>query len=100
MVWACNRTGPPSRARNLPMQRLRATWEAIGSQPSTSSTCRSGKERVSREMLPPAVWTSTGTEMAKSLSVIRNRTGARRRQAALSDSQNSPSLVAPSPPET
>jgi hypothetical protein len=51
-------------------------------------------------MLPPGVCASTGTEMAYLLSVIRKSTGARRRLAALSDSQNSPSLVDPSPPET
>src|SRR5206468_10266002 len=54
----------------------------------------------SREMLAPAVWHSTGTEMAYPLSSIRNRSGSRCKQATLSDSQNSPSLVAPSPAVT
>ncbi len=51
-------------------------------------------------MLPPAVPTSTGTEIAYSLSSIRNSTGSFRLEAEFSDSQNSPSLVVPSPQET
>ena len=48
-------------------------------------------------MLPPAVCTSTGTEIAYSLSSMRNRTGSFRLHAVLSASQNSPSDVVPSP---
>ena len=48
-------------------------------------------------MLPPAVCTSTGTEIAYSLSSMRKRTGSFRLQAVLSASQNSPSEVVPSP---
>ena len=51
-------------------------------------------------MLPPAVPTSTGTEMAYSLSSITNSTGSFRFDAEFSASQNSPSLVVPSPQET
>ena len=51
-------------------------------------------------MVPPAVWTSTGTEMAYLLSSIRKSMGSFRLQAVFSASQNSPSLVDPSPPET
>ncbi len=75
-------------------------YEAIGSQPSHSSTRSPGIERKIFEMLPPAVCASIGTEMAYLLSVIRKTTGARRRQAAFNASQNSPSLVEPSPPDT
>ena len=49
------------------------------------------------ETLPPAVWTSTGTEMAYSLSSTMKRTGSFRLHAVLSASQNSPSEVVPSP---
>src|SRR5512143_4219090 len=48
-------------------------------------------------MLPPAVLTSTGTEIAYPLSSTRYTIGSLRLQALLSDSQNSPSLVVPSP---
>ena len=48
-------------------------------------------------MLPPAVCTSTGTEMAYSLSSTTKRTGSFRLQAVFSASQNSPSEVVPSP---
>ncbi len=34
------------------------------SVPSISATCKPGKSRTNLEMLPPAVCTSTGTEMA------------------------------------
>src|SRR5512145_2844372 len=61
---------------------------------------RWGKERTSLEIDPPAVFTSTGTEMAYLLSSMTNTTGRRRLQALLSASQNSPSLVVPSPEET
>ena len=46
---------------------------------------------------PPAVFTSTGTEMAYPLSSTRKTTGSLRLVAVLSASQNSPSLVVPSP---
>src|SRR5206468_2368828 len=45
----------------------------------------------------PGVWRSTGTEMAKPLSCTKKITGSDSRHAALIASQNSPSLVAPSP---
>src|SRR5579872_5396387 len=70
------------------------------SQPSTSSTYRPGKLRTSLEIEPPGVLTSTGTEIAYPLSSTRYTTGNLRLHAVLSDSQNSPSLVAPSPVET
>jgi hypothetical protein len=44
-----------------------------------------GKPRTSLLMLPPAVPTSTGTEMAYSLSSMRNRTGSFRLEAEFSD---------------
>ncbi len=48
----------------------------------------------------PAVWSSTGTEIANLLFWIRKITGKRPRAAQFSASWNSPSLVAPSPEET
>ena len=51
-------------------------------------------------MLPPAVLISTGTEIAYPLSSTTYTTGSARLHALLIDSQNSPSLVAPSPVET
>ncbi len=48
-------------------------------------------------MLPPGVFTSTGTEIAYSLSSIMNSIGSLRFDAEFSDSQNSPWLVVPSP---
>ena len=56
-----------------------------------------GLDRMSREMSPPGVCTSTGTEIAYPLSSMRNRTGNCLVQVAPIASQNSPSLVAPSP---
>src|SRR5204862_235978 len=49
---------------------------------------------------PPAVCTSTGTEIAYPLSSMRNSTGSFRVEALFNASQNSPSLVVPSPAET
>ena len=60
----------------------------------------SGNPDTRREMLPPAVCTSTGTEIAYSLSCTTKTTGSRRLAAVFSASQNSPSLVVPSPSET
>ena len=51
----------------------------------------------SRDTFPPAVCTSTGTEIAYSLSSMTKRTGSFRLQAVFSASQNSPSEVVPSP---
>jgi hypothetical protein len=51
-------------------------------------------------MLPPAVCTSTGTEMAYLLSSTRKTTGSFRLQAVFMASQNSPSEVVPSPVQT
>ena len=59
-----------------------------------------GETATRREMFPPAVCTSTGTEMAYPLSSTTNMTGSFRLEAVFSDSQNSPSLVVPSPRET
>ena len=57
--------GPgPAAARHQAAASRRTDRLARGSQPSTSRTSRLGKERTSFEMLPPAVWTSTGTEIA------------------------------------
>src|SRR3954470_2911079 len=56
-----------------------------------------GKPLSSFEIDPPAVFTSTGTEMAYPLSSTRNTTGSLRLVAVLRASQNSPSLVVPSP---
>src|SRR5678815_3081350 len=60
---------------------------------------RPGMPVRSFEMDPPAVPTSTGTEMAYPLSSTRNTTGSLRLQALFIASQNSPSLVVPSPVE-
>src|SRR5258707_1413743 len=51
-------------------------------------------------MLPPAVCTSIGTEMAYPLSSTRYTIGNFFAHETFSDSQNSPSLVAPSPADT
>ena len=59
-----------------------------------------GKSLTSLLMLPPGVLTSTGTEMAYSLSSMTNSIGSLRFDAVFSDSQNSPWLVVPSPQET
>src|SRR5260221_1383303 len=58
---------------------------------------RPGNDATSFEIDPPAVLTSTGTEMAYPLSSTRYTTGSLRLHAELSDSKNSPSLVVPSP---
>ncbi len=55
---------------------------------------------MQREMLPPAVCTSIGTEMAYLLSSTRKITGSFRLAAVLIASQNSPWLVVPSPAVT
>ncbi len=68
--------------------------------PSNSSKWKLGKPETSREMLPPEVCTSTGTEMAYPLSSMQKITGSRRLEAVFNASQNSPSLVVPSPSET
>jgi|GEM_PF-5106036 len=73
---------------------------AIASVPSTSAKWKFGKFATSREMLPPGVCTSTGTEIAYSLSSITNSTGSLPVEAVFIASQNSPSLVAPSPLQT
>ncbi len=51
-------------------------------------------------MFPPGVFTSTGVEIAYSLSSTTYTTGSRALLAVFSDSQNSPWLVAPSPSDT
>ena len=63
MTFAWTRAGP-RRARHQAAASRMTSRLASGSQPSTSRTSRSGNERTSFEMLPPAVCTSTGTEMA------------------------------------
>ena len=68
--------------------------------PVAFATKRFGIDRSMAEMLPPAVWRSTGTEIAKPLSSTRISSGSLSRHAALMHSQNSPSLVAPSPVQT
>ncbi len=60
----------------------------------------SGTRCTTLLMLPPGVLTSTGTEMAYSLSSTTNSMGSLRFDAEFSDSQNSPWLVVPSPHET
>src|SRR6185503_2576382 len=90
----------PFRERHQDTASLSTRYDAIGSLPSTSSTQnRFGKFFTSRATLPPAVCTSTGTEIAYPLSSIRNSTGSFRLQAVFMASQNSPSLVVPSPAE-
>jgi hypothetical protein len=59
---------------------------------------RLGNPVTSLEIDPPAVFTSTGTEMAYLLSSMRNTTGSLRLQAEFIASQNS-WLVVPSPDE-
>jgi len=76
-----------------------ASYDSSGSLPSTSSSSKFGKLHTSFETEPPAVCTSTGTEIAYLLSSIRNRTGSLRLLALLSASHHSPSLVVPSPAE-
>jgi hypothetical protein len=63
MTRAWTRAGP-WRERHQATASFRTERLPSGSQPSTSRTSRLGKERTSLEMLPPAVCTSTGTEMA------------------------------------
>src|SRR5690606_34036341 len=58
---------------------------------------RLGNDDTSLLILPPGVFTSTGTEIAYPLSSIRKSTGSLRLHAVLSASQNSPSDVWPSP---
>ena len=65
--------------------------------PSHSTILSPGNPVRSRETFPPAVWTSTGTEIAYSLSSITKSTGSFRLHAVFSASQNSPSEVVPSP---
>jgi hypothetical protein len=96
MTWAWTSAGP-LRARAYSTARLITSNEATGSQPSTSSMYRFGNEARSFEIDPPAVLTSTGTEMAYLLSSTRKTTGSLRLQAEFIASQNSPSLVVPSP---
>src|SRR5579864_3913235 len=72
-------------------------YEAMKSVPSQPKTLRFGWPETSREISPPGVSCSTGTEIAQPLSWIRKITGRLSRHAALIASQNSPSLVAPSP---
>ncbi len=98
MTCACTSAGP-RRCRQCATARVSASKDAIGSQPSTSSRKRSGKLATSLETEAPAVCTSTGTEIAYLLSSIRKRTGSFRLLAVFIASQNSPSLVVPSPPE-
>ena len=59
-----------------------------------------GESATRREMFPPAVCTSTGTEIAYPLSSTQKITGSLPSAAVFSASQNSPSLVVPSPSET
>ena len=52
-----------------------------------------------RNVFPPAVWTSTGTEIAYPLSSTQKITGSFPSATAFMASQNSPSLEVPSPRE-
>jgi len=61
----------PLRERHQAAASPRTARLASGSQPSTSRTSKLGKSRTRREMLPPAVCTSTGTEIAYPLSSTR-----------------------------
>ena len=63
MTWACTKAGP-LRWRTYSEARSSTSYEATGSQPSTSSTSKPGNVLTSRDTEPPAVWTSTGTEIA------------------------------------
>ena len=96
MVWAWSSAGP-RRSRHQPTTSRAARWLSSRSVPSHSTILRSGKPVSSRETLPPAVCTSTGTEMAYSLSSTTKTTGSFRLHAVFSASQNSPSEVVPSP---
>ena len=98
MTCACTIAGP-LRWRHHSAARRTASYDRIGSLPSTSSSNRLGKLRTSLDTEPPAVWTSIGTEMAYLLSSMRNRTGSLRLLALFSASHHSPSLVVPSPAE-
>src|SRR5687767_8897796 len=74
------------------------TWrDVLKSQPSTSWTYNPGNPLTSFEIEPPAMPTSTGTQIAEPLSSTRDTTGSFRFVAVFNDSQNSPSLVVPSP---
>ena len=58
--------------------------------PSISAKWKLGKFATSLEMLPPGVFTSTGTLMAYPLSSTQKMTGSLLLEAVLSASQNSP----------
>ncbi len=96
ITWACSSAGP-FRCRAWRITVSAAFRLASTSVPSTSSMSRSGNPLTSRLTLPPAVPTSTGTEMAYPLSSTRKTTGSFRFDAVFSASQNSPSEVCPSP---
>jgi len=72
---ACTKAGPWRARTDATASRI-ALRLARKSVPSIESTCRPGNERTSREMSPPGVWHSTGTEIAYPLSSTRNRTGS------------------------
>ena len=92
MTFACTRAGP-FRFRAYSTAFRITSWLAIKSQPSTCCTKRLGNPLTSLEIEPPAVFTSTGTEIAYPLSSTRKTTGSFRLHAVLRLSQNSPSLV-------
>src|ERR671915_669422 len=96
MTWAWTSAGP-FRPRAYSTAFVSTSYEAITSHPSTSWMKSPGNPVSSLETDPPGVLTSTGTEMAYPLSSTRKTTGSLRLVAVLSASQNSPSLVVPSP---
>ena len=96
MTLACTSAGP-FRCRAYSTARDMASYEAMTSQPSHSSSRRAGNPATSLEILPPAVFTSTGVEMAYPLSSTRKTTGSFRLDAVFIASQNSPCEVVPSP---
>ena len=68
-------------------------------RPPPAGTVRE-PDAVSAEMLPPGRLRLDGTEIAYPLSSTRKSSGRSRQARMFSDSQNSPSLVAPSPAQT
>ena len=71
----------PFPERAYPIASPLTSQESIRSVPSHRKTARFGKLSTRSEMLPPGVCTSTGTEIAYSLSSMRKTTGSRRLHA-------------------
>ena len=68
MTWPWTSAGPMACAAVGYGFLSCAAWQATGSVPSISAKWKLGKFAMRREMLPPGVFTSTGVEMAYSLS--------------------------------